>query len=188
MPTVVGLCGRLLGPSQAGGPGAGQREMDAGVVGGRSRDAWRLYRVLAPAASLGPWLVAIGITLGGAVEAACGTLFATVLACTGAVLLLRVPARVGRLSARVLLSVALLATWPAMGLAALYALGRIGRAGVGLETMGLLHGPLLAIVFVGGGLTALAAVRPGVRSAMDAARWADVREGTGQAGAEERSA
>jgi hypothetical protein len=84
-----------------------------------------------------------------------------------------------------LLSVALLATWPAMVLAALYALSRIGRASVDLETMALLHGPLLAIVFVGGGLTALAQVRPGVRSSI----VAETRvEGGTQAAATEQSA
>ena len=50
-------------------------------------------------------------------------------------------------------------------LAALYALSRIGRASMELETMALLHGPLLAIVFVGGGLLALTRVRPAPRSA-----------------------
>jgi hypothetical protein len=171
MPTVVGLAGRLLGPRESG---------PADVVNGRAgwpgADAWRLYRVLAPAACLGVWLVAVGITLGGLAEAVAGTLFATLLACLGAVLLLSVPARIPDRLARVLLALALLATWPAMALAALYALSRIGRANVGLETMALLHGPLLAIVFVGGGLLAMARLRPAVRACAE-----------GQAGVCERS-
>jgi hypothetical protein len=212
MPTVLGLTGRLLGPGARTGraapaglgvpsgpsgrtPGAVERR-DRGVGAGPDalgRDAWRLYRILAPAASVGPWLVAIGITLGGLAEAVCGTLFATVLACVGAVLLLRAPARVASRSARALLSLALLATWPAMTLAALYALSRIGRASIGLETMALLHGPLLAIVFVGGGLLALAQARPGVRpGALIGAQTGDEAGpragGSGQAGALERSA
>jgi hypothetical protein len=120
------------------------------------------------------WLVAVGITLGGLAEAVAGTLFATLLACLGAVLLLSVPARVSDRLARALLALALLATWPAMALAALYALSRIGRANVALEAMALLHGPLLAIVFVGGGLLAMARLRPAVRSRGDG--QADVRE------------
>jgi hypothetical protein len=159
LPTVVGLAGRLLGPCES-------KATDAITDRGRGAggDAWRLYRVLAPAACLGVWLVAVGITLGGLAEAIAGTLFATAFACLGAVLLLSVPARVLDRPARILLTLALLATWPAMALAALYALSRIGRASVGLETMVLLHGPLLAVVFVGGGLLAMARVRPATRS------------------------
>jgi hypothetical protein len=161
LPTVVGLAGRLLGPcgTESTGDMPDQR--------GRAGDAWRLYRVLAPAVCLGVWLVAVGITLGGLAEAIAGTLFATLLACLGAVLLLNVPARLTDRLARILLALALLATWPAMALAALYALSRIGRASIGLETMALLHGPLLAVVFVGGGLLAMAMVRPATRSHAD---------------------
>src|SRR5262249_6273232 len=155
---------RLLGPSE-GADSVDQLDRAGPIAGSPpSGDAWRLYRVLAPAASLGPWLVAVGITVGGLAEAVLGTLFATVLACTGAVLLLSAPARVPDRRTRALLFVALLATWPAMALAALYALSRIGWASVALETMALLRGPLLAIVFVGGGLLALARVRPVPRS------------------------
>jgi hypothetical protein len=161
MPTVIGLTGRLLGPC---GSSATETETSSGQGSRTSSDGWRIYRVLAPAASLGPWLAAVGITVGGFAEAVFGTIFATLLACLGAVLLLRVPARLADRPARILLTLALLATWPAMALAALYALSRIGRASVGLETMALLHGPLLAIVFVGGGLLALARVRPVVRA------------------------
>lgn len=168
LPTVVGLAGRLLGPCRAASTAA---IPDRGRGGG---DAWRLYRVLAPAVCLGVWVVAVGITLGGLAEAVAGTLFATLLACLGAVLLLSVPARLTDRLARILLALALLATWPAMALAALYALSRIGRASVGLETMALLHGPLLAIVFVGGGLLAMARVRPATRSR--AGRQARARE------------
>lgn len=162
LPTVVGLAGRLLGPCGIGPSGTA-----IGRTGWLGADAWRLYRVLAPAVCLGVWLVAASITLGGLAEALAGTLFATLLACLGAVLLLGVPPRVPDRLARVVLSLALLATWPAMALAALYALSRIGRANVGLETMALLHGPLLAVVFVGGGLLALARLRPAVRTGPD---------------------
>lgn len=137
MPTVVGLVGRLL-PS--GAPG------------------WPLYRVLGPAACLGVWLVAIGITVGGTAEALAGTVFATLLAASAAVLLVGATPRVEDRLGQALLIFALLATWPAMGLAALYALSQVGLASISLETMALLHGSLLAIVFVGGGLTALARV------------------------------
>jgi hypothetical protein len=144
MPTVVGLTGRLLRPR------------------GTARQR---YRTLAPAACLGTWLVAAGITFGGAAETAGGTLFATLLALTALTLLAGAPARVLDRLAQALLIVALLAPLPAMGLAALYALSRsgLGRSGLGdvsLETMAHVHGTLLAIVFVGVGLIALARVRP----------------------------
>ena len=139
MPTVVGLTGRLLLPRGT---------------------TWRRYRVLAPVACLGTWLVAAGITFGGAAETAGGTLFATLLTLTAVVLLVGAPARVLDRLARALLIVALLAPLPAMGLAALYALSRGGLGNVSLETMAHVHGTLLAVVFVGVGLIALARIRP----------------------------
>jgi hypothetical protein len=139
MSTIVGLTGRLLA---------------------RAGRGWPLYRVLAPAVCLGVWLVAVGITIGGAAEALAGTLFAALLAAVAAVLLIEGAPRIGDPLARALLLFALLATWPAMGLASIYALSQVGLASVSLETMALLHGPLLALVFVGGGLAALARLRP----------------------------
>ncbi|MGE3913892.1 MAG: YndJ family transporter [Chloroflexota bacterium] len=144
MPTVVGLAGRLL-PVQAPG--------------------WPLYRVLAPAVCLGVWMVAVGITAGGLVEALAGTIFATLLAAVSAILLSHVAAQIeDDPLARALLLLSLLATWPAMGLAALYALSHAGLTSVSLETMAMLHGTLLAVVFVGGGLTALARLRPAAKA------------------------
>jgi hypothetical protein len=142
MPTIVGLAGRLLASEGRG---------------------WPLYRVLGPSACLGVWLVAAGITVGGTAEALAGTVFATLLAATAAVLLLQATPHVGDRLGQALLIFALLATWPAMGLAALYALSQVGLASIGLETMALLHGSLLAIVFVGGGLTGLSRIRPAPR-------------------------
>jgi hypothetical protein len=139
MPTIVGLTGRLLD---------------------RAGRGWPLYRVLAPSVCLGVWMVAVGITLGGTAEALAGSVFATLLAAVAAVLLIDVAPRVGDRLARALLLFALLATWPAMGLASLYALSQVGLTRVSLETMALLHGPLLALVFVGGGLLALDRLRP----------------------------
>jgi hypothetical protein len=146
MPTIVGLVGRLL-PTDSSG--------------------WPLYRILAPAVCLGVWMVAVGITVGGIVETLAGTVFATLLAAVAAILLIQVAPRIeGDPLARALLLLGLLAAWPAMGLAALYALSRAGLASISLETMALLHGTLLAVVFVGCCLVALARLQPVARSAV----------------------
>ena len=143
MPTIVGLAGRML-PAEGTG--------------------WPLYRVLGPAACLGVWLVAVGITVGGVVETLAGTLFATLLAAVAAILLIQAAPRIDDDPlARALLLFGLLATWPAMGLAALYALSRAGLASISLETMALLHGTLLAVVFVGCSLLALGRLRLAAR-------------------------
>jgi hypothetical protein len=143
MPTIVGLAGRML-PTEGTG--------------------WPLYRVLGPAVCLGVWMVAVGITAGGVVETLAGTVFATLLAAVAAILLIQAAPRIDDDPlARALLLFGLLATWPAMGLAALYALSRAGLASISLETMALLHGTLLAVVFVGCSLIALARVRPAAR-------------------------
>jgi hypothetical protein len=145
MPTIVGLGGRLL-PIESTG--------------------WPLYRVLGPAVCLGVWMVAFGITAGGLAETLAGSVFATLLAAVSAILLIQVAPRIDTDPlARALLLFGLLATWPAMGLAALYALSHAGLTSISLETMALLHGTLLAVVFVGCSLTALARVRPGRRPA-----------------------
>jgi hypothetical protein len=140
LPVIVGLAGRLL---------------PAGTNG------WALYRVLGPAVCLGVWMVAAGITLGGLAEALAGTVFATLLAAVAAILLLQAAPRItDDPLARALLLLGLLAAWPAMGLAAVYALSRAGLTSISLETMALLHGTLLAVVFVGCSLLGLARVRP----------------------------
>jgi len=156
MPTVVGLAGRLLPVPGAANSASAPAYADTG---------WALYRVLGPAAALGPWLVAVGITVGGAAEAVGGSLFAALLAAVAAVLLLRATPHVADPLGRALLILALLATWPAMGLAALYALSQAGLAALSLETMALVlvHGPLLALGFAGGSLLALARIRPAPR-------------------------
>lgn len=149
MPTIVGLAGRLL-PTESTG--------------------WPLYRVLGPAVCLGVWMVAVGITVGGVVETLAGTVFATLLAAVAAILLIQAAPRIASDPlARALLLFGLLATWPAMGLAAVYALSRAGLTSISLETMALLHGSLLAVVFVGCSLTALGRLRPATRpAALDA--------------------
>lgn len=140
LPVIVGLAGRLL-PRESSG--------------------WALYRVLGPAVCLGVWLVAAGITFGGLAEALAGTVFATLLAAVAAILLLQAaPLIQSDPLTRALLLLGLLATWPAMGLAAVYALSHAGLTSVSLETMALAHGTLLAVVFVGGCLLGLARVRP----------------------------
>lgn len=145
MPSIVGLAGRLL-PLESTG--------------------WPLYRVLGPAVCLGVWMVALGITAGGLAETLAGSIFATLLAAVAAILLIQVAARIeGDPLARALLLFGLLATWPAMGLATLYALSHAGLTSISLETMAMLHGTLLAVVFVGCSLTALARVRPVQRPA-----------------------
>lgn len=143
MPSIVGLAGRLL-PIESTG--------------------WPLYRVLGPAVCLGVWMVAFGITAGGIAETLAGSIFATLLAAVSAILLIQVAARIeGDPLARALLLFGLLATWPAMGLATVYALSHARLTSISLETMALVHGTLLAVVFVGCSLTALARIRPAVR-------------------------
>ena len=149
LPVLIGLAGRLIPIDTTG---------------------WPLYRVLGPAVCLGVWMVAFGITAGGLAETLAGTVFATLLAAVSAILLIQVAPRIeSDPLARALLLFGLLfgllATWPAMGLASLYALSHAGLTSISLETMALLHGTLLAVVFVGCSLTALARIRPGARPA-----------------------
>jgi hypothetical protein len=131
-----------------------------GLTGGylpeSASPARRVFFVLGPAVCLGPWGVAIGITIGGHVEALAGLLFAGLLSALALVLLRwAVPSLPDR-GVRLLLAFAYGAAVLGMAFAAAYAAGRVRGGGPGLAAMAGMHGSLQALGFVGCGLLAYA--------------------------------
>jgi hypothetical protein len=119
----------------------------------------RVFCLLGPAACLGPWGVALGITVGGYVEALAGLLFAGLLAGLAFLLLGWVMPSIPDRTSRQLLAFAYSAAILGMVFAGLYAVGRVGGAGPSLVAMAGMHGSLQALGFVGCGLLAFARLR-----------------------------
>jgi hypothetical protein len=133
VPVILGTAGRFLSPETA---------------------TARAYRVLGPAACLGVWLVALGITLGGPAEAALGLLFEVILLAV-AVVLASIAGQLGPW-ADWLLRLAVASAFVGLALAAAYSLGRLGLPAPDINLMARAHGAVQSLGFVGLGLIAVA--------------------------------